>query len=492
MEYPVLSLSAASVGICEQGVTPFYDIVWSFDYYLEDITPETEFGFLFFLQNDTITPVNGTYGPGLGYSQGVDLSQYVRPDEDSTYYRPDEISTYNTNRESGLAGALLGVGFDSTGCFALSVTFNGNFIRDGKDDSDRIPNSVAMRGGAPQYSFNQYSVNYALTNFNIIDSVKKTVRARLGNLGRTIYIDYRYTPDQDFIPLLTQDINLGVGLYNYVRPGVTFTKNISSSSIASVPKVIVENFHFEGKTEIPVLDPGTNLPQLSVITEGPLLSAKPPEEPGGNGEPPTPPIFNDCPFRRVAVIYQDGSGAPGATVIVNGQQAGVTDSTGVILCPICDTFNILTAYKDNYRGTTEIIVNELIQEIKIILSEADNPVQPPPFTANILPSQINTAITTVNIISGFISSYDETGQLGPDVYNYGYAISATGYNDILFRQDYFAYRNLNGTLTLTLNNINDNWILTDSELNKLVGQVAHPVGTFVGTLSTINLSYYNE
>lgn len=493
MEYPVLSLSAASIGICEQGVTPFYDIVWSFDYFLENITPETEFGFLFFLQNDSVIPVNGTPGPGLGYSQGLDFNEYRRPSETYTYFRPGSTFTYNTNNNSGLQGALLGVGFDSTGCFALSVTYDDQLLRDGKDDADRIPNSVALRGGAPLYSYDQYAVNYALTNFNIIEGVKKTVRARLGNLGRTIYIDYRYKPDQDFIPLLTQDIDLGVGLYNYVRPGVTFTKNISSSSVNSVPTVIVENFHFEGKTEIPVLDPGTNLPQLSVLPLTPLLSAIVPEDPGtGGGTPPDTPLIENCKIRTIKVIYQDGSIAPGTTVTVDGMWVGVTNQSGTIQSSICEGYRTFNAFKNQLRGATDALITNQTTIITIIVSAASDPVIDPVIGPVILPNQSNITSTTVSFVSAFIGGYNNIGQYAPDLYNFGYAISATRVNEILYRREAFRYTNNKNTLSLTLTSINENWILTDNALNRFIGQIIHPVGTFTSGLSTINLSYYNE
>lgn len=493
MEYPVLSLSAVSIGICEQGFTPFYDIVWSFDYYLENITPETEFGFLFFLQNDSIVPAGGTPGPGLGYTQGLDLSRYDRPDDISTYFVPGSVFTYNTNRNSGLAGGLLGVGFDSTGCYALSVTYGDQFLRDGKSDSDRIPNSVALRGGSPLYSYDQYSVNYALTNFNIVDGVKKTVRARLGNLGRTIYVDYRYRPDQDFIPLLVQDINLGVSLYNYVRPGITITKNISSSSISSAPIVIVENFHFEGKTEIPVLDPGTNLPQLSVLPLGPLLSATPPEEPGPDlGEPPDCPIIEKCIIRTVKTVYQDGSIAPNTIVVVDGMRFGTSDSAGIITGDICNGYRVIDGYKNELRGRTDLFIDSNTTTIIVIVVPAGNPVPDPEIGPLLFPSQLDTCSTSIDIISAYIDGYNINGGLAPDLYNYGYAISASKLNQILYRREPFKYTNNSNTVTLSLMSINENWTLIDSALNKFIGQIIHPIGVFTCGLSTINLSYYNE
>ena len=488
MEYPTLSLSAASIGLCEQGITPFYDIVWSFDYYLENITPETEFGFLFFLQDDLVKiTTGGTPGPGLGYV----LSQYTRPDEVSTYLTTSGALTYNTIARSGLEGGLLGVGFDSTGCYALSVGYGNNLLRDGKNDKERIPNSVAIRGGAPHFSYDKYSVNYALTNFNIIDSVKKTVRARLGNLGRTIYIDYRYRPDQDFIPLLTQDVDLGVSLYNFIKPGITFTKNISSSSTAAVPTVIIENIHLEGKTEIPVLDPGAYVPPLTSLPPGPQEPDPEPEIPEEPFDPP-PEIFPDCKVREIRTLQYDGSPVAFATVLVDGATIGVTDASGILFVNVCNGYRVVSAYKDDISGRTELYVDGEIDQIFVVLVPADRPEPETENRPQLLPAQSNTCTAEVNVVSAFITGYDEDGNpVAEDLYNYGYAIYVSGLEDILYRVEPFRYINNTNTIFLEQESFSQNWILTDYSLNRFAGSLSHPIGVFVCGLSTINLAYYN-
>ena len=114
---------------------------------------------------------------------------------------------------------------------------------------------------------------YALTGFNIVDSTKKTVRARLGNLGRTVYVDYRRSPNEDFINILTESVTLpttrhrSTSAIDLVRPGITLTKPVSSSSLSATPIVIVENFHAEGKESQPILDSGTAfIPITSIMT----------------------------------------------------------------------------------------------------------------------------------------------------------------------------------------------------------------------------------
>ena len=108
------------------------------------------------------------------------------------------------------------------------------------------------------------------------------------------------------------------------------------------------------------------------------------------------------------------------------------------------------------------------------------------------PGQTNNCSTTVNIVSAYTAGYDINGNAAPDLYNYGYAISASNFNQILYRREPFKYTNNSNTLTLNLTSINNNWILTDNALNRFIGQILYPIGIFTCGLSTINLSYYNE
>ena len=433
MESPVITENMKSILISDKGFSTLYDIVWSFDYYLENITETTEFAFTFFLQDASINVESYSTSVDLGYSSRFSYADIFRTGGVFRYLRPGGTFSYYRRENIGLAGGLLGVGFDSTGCFALSTyeidvspDFN-EILRDGKDDSERIPNSVAIRGQAPEYhprkyySFNDYNVYYALTGFNIVDSTKKTVRARLGNLGRTVYVDYRRSPNEDFINILTESVTLpttrhrSTSAIDLVRPGITLTKPVSSSSLSATPIVIVENFHAEGKESQPILDSGTAfIPITSIMTL-------------------------DTP---VVVL------------------------TGIEIPPAPDALALPQA-----------------------------PIEPfaPKYTSN----QQDSASVSVSIVSSYTVGYDIYQQPSYDVFNFGYTLSAGGYglleNIILTRREYFNYTDISNTITLSLESFNNVWVLSISGRGDFIGSNKRPVGEYRDRVSPylppINIRY---
>ena len=422
-----------SILISDKGFSTLYDIVWSFDYYLENITDTTEFAFTFFLQDASINVESYSGGVDLGYSSRFDYSDIFRPDAFSRYIRPGGGFSYYTRDNIGLAGGLLGVGFDSTGCFALSTYTTtttpvfDELLRDGKDDSERILNSVAIRGPAPEYSprkyysYNDYGVNYALTGFDIIDSVKKTVRARLGNLGRTFYVDYRRSPDEDFINIFKENVILpstrhrSVSGIDLVRPGISLTKPVSSSSLSATPIVIVQNFHAEGKESQPILDPGSVfIPITSILTL-------------------------DTP---VAIL------------------------TGIEIPPAPDALALPLAPIEPYS---------------------------PKYTSKLQ----DDASVSVSIISSYVAGYNIVGERTYDVFNFGYRLSAGGdglVDDIILtRSDYFKFTTEDNNITLSLNSFNNVWELALSGRDTFIGSNKRPVGEFRNRVSPylppINITY---
>ena len=179
MEYPTLDPNAKLFKIYEKALSPYYDIVWSFDYYATNIPANSQLGICLFLQDSTGTTqaslLSGGNNIDLGYAGAV----------------------------GGTDKGLIGVGLDTTGC------------------------------QGPLYSWREYSVNTPLSayNFNIIESRKKTIRARLGNVGQTLYVDFRYSPTEDFVNILTQDVTFSRTLSSKFRPGVTFANTVSLSNL---------------------------------------------------------------------------------------------------------------------------------------------------------------------------------------------------------------------------------------------------------------------
>ena len=171
MEYPALNPNAKLFKIYEKALSPYYDIVWSFDYYATSIPVNSQLGICLFLQDSQ----------GIALSQGYSiltstdsLSYLAYPDD--TYFFSYQLSAGN-NVDLGYAGSLgnidlgvIGVGLDTTGSFALSVSSLGVLVRDGELDSRRKLNSISVRGQAPAYSWKEYSINTSLStyNFNIL------------------------------------------------------------------------------------------------------------------------------------------------------------------------------------------------------------------------------------------------------------------------------------------------------------------------------------
>lgn len=234
MQYPVMNSSSKAINLASKdSYSCMYDLVWSFDYAISG-SPSTEAGFTIFLMTSGMSLSGGGSGIDLGYSglSAFNISNTVKP---------------------GISGAIFGVGFDTTGLFAASA-FSGSFIRDGIDYRTVKRNSITIREGAPDFKYNSYYYNVALsslnTTFSIVESaaIYKTIRARLGNVGRTLYIDYRNNPTDQFQPILEKSISLNLPISAFVHVGVSFATPISSISNKAIGNIFLKNFHVEGST----------------------------------------------------------------------------------------------------------------------------------------------------------------------------------------------------------------------------------------------------
>ena len=233
MVYPTINSNAKSFNLVSlSGYSPYYDIVWSFDYAISG-NNNTEAGLVVFLKDFTKPNIGGNAGIDLGYS-GL-----------SSYGMPYSIKT-------GISGAVLGVGLDTTGLFSCSATIGGYRYRDGIDSLNRIQNSVSIRSGSLfEYATESYlqSLSSLDSTFNIVASSTdyKTIRARLGNIGRTFYLDYRNNPNEDFKPLLEKDVSLNFAISSLYNVGVSFSTPVSSNNSNTIGNIFIRNFHSEGK-----------------------------------------------------------------------------------------------------------------------------------------------------------------------------------------------------------------------------------------------------
>lgn len=267
MEYPTLDPNAKLFKIYEKALSPYYDIVWSFDYYATNIPTNSQLGICLFLQDSEGTDSTASY-PIL---TSPDEEEYLT-DPTQEYYL--SYITAASNVDLGYAGqtnnideGIIGIGLDTTGSFALQLSSLGTLVRDGDLDINRKNNSLSVRGQAPTYSWSEYSINLPLSTFgfNILETRKKTIRARLGNVGQTIYVDFRYSPTEDFVNILTQDVTFSRSLSSRFRPGVTFVKPVSG--IAPVPTLRFSNFTVEGREVFAYIPPVSS----AAVLEPPVI-----------------------------------------------------------------------------------------------------------------------------------------------------------------------------------------------------------------------------
>ena len=262
-----------------------WDITWSFTFALTG----TEHAFCTFLTTNP-SPLSGLPGQYLGYLGNthyltdeigniltdengefivIDIPYYITPnwsDEFNNIIKDENgnstityiLSTAPQNLIYENTG-VIAVAFDSTGYFALSTDINPGVGLNGV-----IKNSLIIRDTS-----NNIVCNVALssldTAFSLSSATKKfqTLRFRLGNAGKRIYVDYK-TENTMYKSLTAININLNPLTHPILYPGFTFCSPISSSSI--VPSTMfLKNFHTQGNTAEPTYEYTTMIPLTSTI-----------------------------------------------------------------------------------------------------------------------------------------------------------------------------------------------------------------------------------
>lgn len=409
MQYPTLPAGAKSINFASSAAyTPLQDIVWSFDYAISG-NSSTEGGFCLFLIDSSYPLSGGNGGIDLGYSG---LSATGLP------YSP----------KPGLSGAILGVGFDTTGLFAASAAIGAVSIRDGINSSNVYKNSITIRdgftiGSTQDYSYDTYAYTVPITSlidttFNIVESaaIYKTIRARLGNFGRTIYVDYRYSPNEDFINILTKTISAVITDTTYYKVGVSFATPISSSNANSTGNIYFKNFHTEG------------------ATSG-LLSAT---------------CIYECGVQSLTGLCNYGVCTPLDTTVPYGscidpEPDYIIDSSN-FAPPSFNTYDVLEIQSSDSSN-----VYHYLSEGTTAGVDTCNPT------------------TCFNIASAI------------DLFNFGYKLSCIELNTVLDRIGQFSYANSLSTVTCTMTSFGTKWKLIDSSLNTFTSDGLTPEGRYTGT-----------
>jgi len=300
--YPTnLPLSATSVHMFEEGLSPQYDITWSFTYELSSHTADDEFGYCMFLQDANFPLSGGGVGPDLGFTGNTLLSA--------------SLSSQPLNKP------ILGIGFDSLGIFASELVYSDGPTCEG---TSYTPNSITIR----DENFNIITTQ-AISAFNLVSSGKKTIRARLGNYGRKVVVDFKNEADTFYTHILTQELTgINVSANTRYRPGVSFVKPLTSSNVNGV--IVSTGFHVEGNRHETDESEFTFTP-LTAFAVNNVTTGPTPQEPPISQDKPKLPFLGmepnlGCPD-NICDLTTFGSDYPGTfeTSVLYGMSAYIGD-----------------------------------------------------------------------------------------------------------------------------------------------------------------------
>lgn len=210
-------------------LNPNYDMVWSFKFLLSSVsaTPADQGGFVTYISTASSTYTVGGSGFFLGYD--------------------------NTTTSTSTTGAVLGIGFDTMGLFAVSGIGSRTY---GVDISAAKKNSLTIRGGYSAFEmlYNE-SLSALNTNFTLLTTTDnyQWLRFRLGNIGQTLYIDYRQSDSDSYSQLLELPVNLPISDDTFYKIGISYAYPLSGNTYSNQSNTIlrIKNFQIEGNTGIP-------------------------------------------------------------------------------------------------------------------------------------------------------------------------------------------------------------------------------------------------
>ena len=216
---------------------PQNDIVLSVEYCISG-NINTEAGLSFFLSSD------------MSFSGGVSGADLC-------------YSGYYSGASRGIRTGVIGLGFDSTGVFGLSAgeyysnsnplsgSLSANY-RDGFALADIKRNSIAVRGKrSDSYSLSVLGSYYNhVSSVNLVDSVfeSRFLRFRLGNVAKTLYLDYKRNVDDMYEPIAVVDIDGYIDPNLSYKVGIGFTTPVSANNQQAVANFYFKRIQVEGYT----------------------------------------------------------------------------------------------------------------------------------------------------------------------------------------------------------------------------------------------------
>lgn len=189
-----------------------YDVTWSFQYSLSGLADSTG-GFCTFVYSASALTGGGS-STGLGYAPFTFNGSPLQP---------------------GVNGAIIGVGFDSTGNFAVRQNgmTTGTTTPQLSSISVRVGNNFTYLSSAP-------------VPFKILETEErfKTLRFNLSNLGQTLSVHYKNFETNDYELIGNFDTGLLYTTDTYCRIGISFVTPISAENSAILK---IKDFHFHGR-----------------------------------------------------------------------------------------------------------------------------------------------------------------------------------------------------------------------------------------------------
>ena len=109
---------------------------------------------------------------------------------------------------SGIEYVQLGVGFDFAGTFSLSGDVGTGGL------SSINPNSICLRGSAPDYEFitatnnlTTYPTSFKLFDIGTPSTSERSARIRITDLGNTVIVDLKDSPTSNYVNYLNTQLN---------------------------------------------------------------------------------------------------------------------------------------------------------------------------------------------------------------------------------------------------------------------------------------------
>ena len=233
-----------------------YDIIWSFQYKLPDITSTSsealnieqpdnyQLGFSTFLTSLS-SPISALPGQYLGDSDSAWILSGGKLTTEADVSLITEDDEYIEVETRDLSGTLIKIAFDTTGYYGVS----GRDSRTGAEVFDRKRESLILRDFNNNVVYNEHLSSISTSFSTLSTDTFRTLRFRYVNLGQKLFIDYHDSDTTTYTTLTT--IDLGFRLENYsnlddIYCGFSFCTPISTvSKDLSAKEFFLRNFHTE-------------------------------------------------------------------------------------------------------------------------------------------------------------------------------------------------------------------------------------------------------